>query len=129
MIVLGTNNAGDESDLVRLADAIEVVGTLRNPSNPQEVYWVTPYRDPRYTGELSGTDLGAFNAALAEAAARLDWLHVVDFAGAAAFHPQWFDADGSHLHPDEVGNAVLAALVAGPDAVPLLTPEPVSSSS
>ena len=127
VLILGTNNPGDPADVARIGDLLDVVDSLRDPSSPQDVFWVTPYRDPRYSGGLSDNTLDAFGAELATQASARPWLHVVDFAAAAAFHPEWFDDDGSHLHPDDRGYGALAALVAGPDAVPMLTPAPVQT--
>ena len=127
VLILGTNNPGDATDVAQLDGWLDLVDELRATGAEQDVYWVTPYRDPRYSGGLSEQGLAAFNTELARQSADRPWLHVVDFATVAALHPEWFDADGSHLHPDDAGYGVLAALIAGPDAVPLLTPAPLQT--
>ncbi len=127
VLILGTNNPGDAGDIARIDGWLDELDTLRLAADGQDVYWVTPYRDPRYSGGLDEAALDGFNAELARQAALRPWLHVIDFAAAAAFHPEWFDADGAHLHPDDAGYGVLAAMVAGPDAVPLLSPAPLQT--
>jgi hypothetical protein len=125
VLVLGTNNPG--ADAARIGGWLDVLEGLRPAAALPDVYWVTPYRDPRYSGGLAGQDLQEFNAELARQASVRPWLHVIDFATVAALHPEWFDADGTHLHPDQAGYGVLTGLIAGADAVPLLTPAPVQT--
>lgn len=125
IIVLGTNNRGDATDVAAIPRWLDLVDELRPGNIP--VYWVTPYRPPTYTGGLSTLTLDEFNAALWEQAATRPWLGIVDFAAVARFHPEWFEADGAHLHPDAAGQGVLAAMIAGPDAEPAAAPAPVTS--
>jgi hypothetical protein len=127
VLILGTNNPGDQADVAALEDRLDLLARLRPGTEPPPVYWVTPYRDPRYRGGLSTYSLDAFNDELRLQAERRPWLHVIDFATIARLHPEWFTADGSHLHPDQAGYGVLAALIAGPDAVPLLAPAPLQT--
>lgn len=116
VIVLGTNNRGDETDIARLDEWLATIKGLRNGRPRQHVYWVTPHRPDEYNGSLRDYDLDAFNQALKSAAAERRWLHVLDFSALAEEHPEWFAQDGGRLHPDEAGQEALAALIAGPDA-------------
>ncbi len=116
VIVLGTNNRGDDADIARLEEWLSTVKDLRTGRPRQHVYWVTPHRPDEYNGSLRDHDLGAFNDALRAAAAERRWLHVLDFTTPAGENPEWFAQDGGRLHPGEEGQAALAALIAGPDA-------------
>ena len=116
VIVLGTNNRGDEADIARLDEWLATIKDLRSGRPRQHVYWVTPHRPLEYTGGLRDYDLSVFNTALATRADELRWLHVVDFSTPAGKHPEWFAQDGGRLHPGADGQAALAALIAGPDA-------------
>lgn len=116
VIVLGTNNRGDEADIARLDEWLSTIKGLRNGRPRQQVYWVTPHRPEEYTGGLREHDLDAFNEALRAAAAERRWLHVLDFSTPAEENPEWFAQDGGRLHPGDDGQAALAALIAGPEA-------------
>lgn len=129
VIVLGTNNRGDDADVAGLEGLIGVIDSLRTPGARQRVFWVTPHRDPRYAGGLAGWNLAAFGAELDRLAGERPWLEVIDFAATAQLHPEWYDADAGRLHPDGRGQGVLAALIAGPDAVPVEIPAPVFSGA
>jgi hypothetical protein len=78
---------------------------------------------------MSGWDLEAFGAELDRLAGERRWLEVIDFASTARLHPEWYDADAGRLHPDSRGQGVLAALIAGPDAVPVEIPAPLFSGA
>ncbi len=127
VIVLGTNNRGDESDVARVAEWIDVIAGLRTPGAKQQVFWVTPHRPEAYTGSLSRWSLAALNDELERLAGERRWLHVLDFDAEAAAHPEWFTQDGGRLHPDRSGQAALAALIAGGDARPAARPAPVTA--
>lgn len=129
VIVLGTNNRGDDADVARLEGLIDLIDSLRTAGDRQRVYWVTPHRDPRYAGGMAGRSLEAFGAELDRLAGERRWLEVIDFAATARLHPEWYDADASRLHPDARGQGVLAALIAGPDAVPVEIPAPLFSGA
>lgn len=129
VIVLGTNNRGDDADVARLAGLVGLIDSLRTPGARQRVFWVTPHRDPRYAGGLAGWSLDAFGAELHRLAGEHRWLRVIDFAATARQHPEWYDADAGRLHPDVRGQDVLAALIAGPDAAPAAIPAPLFSGS
>ena len=117
VIVLGTNNRGDDADVARLEGLVDLVDSLRTDGARQRVYWVTPHRDSRYAGGMAGWTLDAFGAELDRLAGERRWLEVIDFAATA------------RLHPDTRGQGVLAALIAGPDAVPVDIPAPLFSGS
>jgi hypothetical protein len=127
VIVLGTNHSGDPADVARLEGLVDVIDSQRTPGDRQRVYWVTPHRDPRYSGGMSAWSLESFGAELDRLAAERRWLEVIDFASTARLHPEWYDADAGRLHPDARGQGVLAALIAGPDAVPVEIPAPLFS--
>jgi hypothetical protein len=127
VIVLGTNNRGDEFDIARLPEWIDLIADLRTPGAKQQVYWVTPHRPDAYAGGLSAYRLDEFNTELARLAADHRWLHVVDFDAAAAGHPEWFAEDGGRLHPNLDGQQALAALITGPDAIPVASPAAVTT--
>jgi hypothetical protein len=127
VIVLGTNHSGDPADVARLEGLVDVIDSLRTPGERQRVYWVTPHRDPGYSGGMSGWSLESFGAELDRLAGDRRWLEVIDFASTARLHPEWYDADAGRLHPDSRGQGVLAALIAGPDAVPVEIPAPLFS--
>lgn len=116
VIVLGTNNRGDEADIARLDEWLATIKGMRNGRPRQHVYWVTPHRSDEYNGGLRDHDLDPFNAALQAAADERRWLHVLDYSTPADENPEWFAQDGARLHPGEDGQAALAALIAGPDA-------------
>ncbi len=116
VIVLGTNNRGDDADIARLEEWLSTIKGLRSGRPRQHVYWVTPHRPDQYNGGLRDHDLDAFNDALRAAAAERRWLHVLDFTTPASENPEWFAQDGGRLHPGEEGQAALAALIAGTDA-------------
>ena len=82
-----------------------------------------------YRGGMSAWTLDAFDAELARLADERPWLSVIDYASLARRNPQWFAADGAHLHPDAVGQAALLALIAGPAPQPAETPAPIVSGS
>lgn len=127
VIVLGTNNRGDEADVARLEGLVDLIDSLRTAPDQQRVFWVTPHRDSRYNGGVTGWSLDAFGAELDRLAGERRWLEVIDFAATARLHPEWYDADAARLHPDWRGQGVLAALIAGPDAVPAEIPAPLFS--
>lgn len=129
VIVLGTNNRGDDADVARLEGLIDLIDSLRTAGDRQRVYWVTPHRDPRYAGGMASWSLEAFGAELDRLAGERRWLEVIDFAATARLHPEWYDADAGRLHPDVRGQGVLAALIAGPDAVPVEIPAPLFSGA
>ena len=129
VIVLGTNNRGDDSDVARLEGLVDLIDSLRTAGDRQRVYWVTPHRDSRYAGGMAGWNLEAFGAELDRLAGERRWLEVIDFAATARLHPEWYDADAGRLHPDARGQGVLAALIAGPDAVPVEIPAPLFSGA
>lgn len=125
VIVLGTNNRGDETDLARLDEWLRTIRTSRSRPR-QHVYWVTPHRPPEYDGGMSTHTLDAFNAALKQADAERPWLTVLDFATLAAQNPDWYALDGARLHPDERGQAALIELIAGPGAPAADSPAPIT---
>ena len=125
VIELGTNNTGDDADIGRLERLVEVVDSLRTAQARQRVYWVTPYRPSTYTGSKSRYSLDPFIAELARLAGERPWLRLIDWAGTARFNEDWFADDGMHLHPNATGQAVLLAMIAGPDARPVTTPSPL----
>jgi hypothetical protein len=127
VIVLGTNNRGDDGDLARLPDWIDLIASLRTRGAKQQVYWVTPHRPETYVGGLSRWSLQEFNAELQRLADERRWLHVIDFDTVAAAHPEWFAEDSGRLHPNREGQAVLAALIAGPDGSPASRPAPITT--
>lgn len=116
VIMLGTNNRGDESDLVDLRSWIREIRTARDGRPRQHVYWVTPHRPEEYRGGMSTHTLDALNDALRAEAAQRPWLTVLDFDQIAREHPEWFAQDGARLHPDADGQAALVDLIAGPGA-------------
>jgi hypothetical protein len=124
VIELGTNNAGDAADVARLERLVEVVDSLRSAQKPQRVYWVTPYR-PADSGEPGSNELDPYVAELARLAGDRPWFRLIDWAGTARLHPEWFASDSMRLHPNATGQAVLLALIAGPDARPVTTPSPL----
>ena len=114
VIELGTNNPGDPGTVARLEGWVDLIDSLRNPDDPQHVYWVLPYRPEEYHGPMDGFTLDGFNAELVRLADERPWLTVLDFAGAAEVNPQWFAADTAmHLHPDAEGQSHLLRLIAG----------------
>jgi len=125
VIVLGTNNRGDETDLARLDEWLRTIRTSRSRPR-QHVYWVTPHRPPEYDGGMSTHTLDAFNAALKQADAERPWLTVLDFATLAAQNPDWYALDGARLHPDERGQTALIDLIAGPGAPAADSPAPIT---
>lgn len=125
VIELGTNNPGDPADVARLDRLVQVVDELRTDGAAQQVYWVTPYRPPSSGVLLGANALDGYIIELARLAGQNRWLRLVDWAGTARLHPEWFSQDGMRLHPDAVGQAVLLALIAGPDATPVSTPSPL----
>lgn len=129
IIVLGTNNRGDETDIARLDDWLATIKDLRSGRPRQQVYWVTPHRPAEYRGGLREYDLDPFNDALDAAAQERRWLHVLDFSAMADLHPEWFAQDGGRLHPGDDGQAALAALIAGPDAAPADQPRAITELS
>lgn len=116
VVMLGTNNRGDESDLAELRSWIREIRTARESRPRQHVYWVTPHRPEDYRGGMSTHTLDALTAALRTEAARRPWLTVLDFDALAREHPEWFAQDGARLHPDAEGQAALVNLIAGPNA-------------
>lgn len=126
VIVLGTNNRGDETDLARLDDWLRTIRTARAGKPRQPVFWVTPHRPEEYSGGMSTHTLDAFNEALREEARLRPWLHVVDFATLAQQNPQWYELDGARLHPDEEGQQALVTLIAGADAPDAPAPAPIT---
>ncbi len=137
VIMLGTNNRGDESDLADLRSWIREIRTARDARPRPHVYWVTPHRPEEYRGGMSTHTLDALNEALRAEAARRPWLTVLDFDQIAREHPEWFAQDGARLHPDADGQAALVDLIAGPGApmaeagsiveIPRPTPSPTAS--
>jgi hypothetical protein len=128
VIALGTNNTADPADVARLAGWIDLIDSLRSPGIRQRVYWVTPHRPPSYIGSTSRRTMDAFNAELKRLDAGYRWLRIIDFDAVAKAHPEWFEQDTAmHLHPDSLGQGVLVALIAGPDAVPVEIPAPLFS--
>ena len=127
VIVLGTNNRGDEADIARLSEWVDLVANLRTRGAKQQVFWVTPHRPEAYAGGMSRWSLRDFNDELGRLASEHRWLHVVDFDAQAAAHPEWFAQDAAHLHPNSDGQAALAALIAGPDATPAARPAPITT--
>jgi hypothetical protein len=126
VIVLGTNNRGDETDLERLDDWLRTIRAARSGKPRQPVFWVTPHRPEEYSGGMSTHTLDAFNEALREEARLRPWLHVLDFATLAEQNPQWYAADGARLHPDEEGQQALVTLIAGADAPFTTSPAPIT---
>ncbi|MCF8536701.1 MAG: hypothetical protein K9G24_01945 [Candidatus Nanopelagicales bacterium] len=126
VIVLGTNNRGDETDVMRVEEWLTTIRQLRSGKPRQHVYWVLPHRPDTYTGGMSTHTLDEVNAELVAAAAEFRWLHVLDFASQAAVNPQWFEQDGGRLHPDLDGQQVLIDLIAGVDAPPASSPARVT---
>lgn len=123
VIVLGTNNPGDEEDLASVEEWLRTIRSLRSPG--QEVFWVTPYRPSTYTGGMSAWTLDALSERLrAEGIAR-PWLTVLDYASIA--QEEWYALDGQHLHPDAVGQAALVNLIAGVGAPPADRPAPITT--
>jgi hypothetical protein len=127
VIVLGTNNRGDQADIARLSEWIDVIADLRTRGAKQQVYWVTPHRPEAYAGGMSRWSLGDFNAELERLAGERRWLHVIDFDAEAAAHPEWFAQDAGRLHPNSDGQAALAALIAGADAAPAARSAPITT--
>lgn len=127
VIVLGTNNPGDDQDVERMREWIRTIREKRTKGARQDVFWVTPHRPEAYVGGLSDSTLDDFNARLMDFAATREWLTVLDFAGTAASNDQWFEQDGQHLHPDADGQAHLIELIAGPDPRPADSPAPVTT--
>ena len=127
VIVLGTNNRGDEADVARLSEWIDLVADLRTRGAKQQVFWVTPHRPEAYAGGMSRWSLRDFNDELGRLASEHRWLHVVDFDAQATAHPEWFAQDAARLHPNSDGQAALAALIAGPDATPAARPAPITT--
>ena len=125
VIVLGTNNRGDENDLARMREWLRTIRTSRSRPR-QHVYWVTPHRPAEYDGGMSTHTLDAFNAALKAADAQRSWLTVLDFASIAAQNPDWYELDGAHLHPDARGQAALIDLITGPGAPEADSPAPIT---
>ena len=124
VIVLGTNNRGDETDLARLNDWLRTIRTSRSRPR-QHVFWVTPHRPAEYDGGMSTHTLDALNAALKQEDAKREWLTVLDFASVAAQNPDWYALDGARLHPDQRGQAALIDLIAGPGAPEADSPAPI----
>jgi lysophospholipase L1-like esterase len=135
VIMLGTNNRGDENDLANLRSWIREIRTARDGRPRQHVYWVTPHRPDEYDGGMSTHTLDALTDALRAEAARRPWLTVLDFDLLAREHPEWFAQDGARLHPNTDGQAALVDLIAGAGApevesagaiveIPLTTPAP-----
>jgi len=127
VIVLGTNNPGNEQDLESMSEWIRTIRELRTKGARQDVYWVTPHRPEAYTGGMSNWTLNHFNDRLNELAATREWLTVLDFATTAASNDAWFAQDGQHLHPDADGQAHLIELIAGPEATPVDSPAPITT--
>lgn len=126
VIVLGTNNRGDETDLERLDGWLRTIRAARSGKPRQPVFWVTPHRPEEYSGGMSTHTLDAFNEALREEARLRPWLHVLDFATLAEQNPQWYALDGARLHPDEEGQQALVTLIAGADAPVANSPAPIT---
>lgn len=126
VIVLGTNNRGDETDLERLDGWLRTIRAARSGKPRQPVFWVTPHRPEEYSGGMSTHTLDAFNEALREEARLRPWLHVLDFATLAEQNPQWYALDGARLHPDEEGQQALVTLIAGADAPFATSPAPIT---
>ena len=126
VIILGTNNRGDDADVARVLDWVKLIKDLRTPGARQHVYWVTPHRPEAYSGGLSGSTLDAFNAELMTVASTRGWLDVLDYDSLATANPEWFAADGAHLHPDAAGQRALAELIAGADATNARNPATVT---
>lgn len=124
VIVLGTNNRGDETDIAELVPMAEAINEVRKAH--QDVYWVTPHRPEAYSGGMSTHDLDEFGAELARMDRHRTWLRVLDFNGLALKHPEWFANDGQHLHPDEDGQAALVNLIAGPAPVEAAAAAPIN---
>lgn len=127
VIVLGTNNAGDEEDVEEVREWVRTIRELRTKGAKQDVFWVTPHRPETYRGGMSAWTLQDLNARLHELAAERDWLTVLDFATTAEQRLEWFEQDGQHLHPDERGQAHLVELIAGIDPVLVDDPAPITT--
>jgi hypothetical protein len=123
VIVLGTNNPGNEEDIASVREWVRTIRGLR--SADQQVFWVTPYRPSTYSGGMSAWTLDALNAELAAIAERRDWLTLLDFASIA--EEEWYAQDGQHLHPDLTGQEALVRLIAGADATPAEAPAPITT--
>jgi hypothetical protein len=123
VIVLGTNNSGSPEDVAQLERLVEVIDGLRTPGAKQQVRWVTPHRPEAYVGGRTAYNLDAFNLELSRLAADRRWLRILDFDSLAKANPAWFDADTAmHLHPDQIGQDALVALITGPAPVAADTP-------
>ena len=120
VIVLGTNNRGDQADIDALVPMAQAINDLR--TSKQDVYWVTPHRPASYTGGMSTHDLGAFADELKRMDGHREWLRVLDYAALAHENPQWFEADGQHLHPDADGQSALINMIAGPHPIEVTAP-------
>lgn len=130
VIVLGTNNSGSPADVAQLAGMVHAIDGLRTPGARQQVRWVTPHRPDAYVGTKTAYTLDGFNAELSRLSFEHPWLRVLDFDVLAKAHPEWFDADTAmHLHPDELGQDALVALITGPAPRPADAAAPVLDGS
>lgn len=73
-----------------------VLGVLRAAGPSRCVIWSTINRPP-----YGGVSYSGYNAVLKSLDARYRNLHVFDWAGLAAAHPEWFGPDG--VHPTNAG--------------------------
>jgi len=98
VVDLGTND--DPSAVSEFSSYVRDVVKAAGPSRC--VIWSTINR-PAY----NGISYSSYNAVLAALDARYRNLHVFDWAGLAAAHPQWFGPDG--VHPTTAGYRARAA--------------------
>jgi lysophospholipase L1-like esterase len=92
LVDLGTND--DPGAVSRFAGYVREVVRAAGPSRC--VIWSTINRPP-----YEGIPYSGYNAALKALDARYRSLHVFDWAGLAAAHPEWFGSDG--VHPSTAG--------------------------
>jgi lysophospholipase L1-like esterase len=92
LVDLGTND--DPGAVSRFAGYVREVLRAAGPSRC--VIWSTINRPP-----YEGISYSGYNAALKALDARYRSLHVFDWAGLAAAHPEWFGPDG--VHPSTAG--------------------------
>jgi lysophospholipase L1-like esterase len=98
VVDLGTND--DPGAVSRFAGYVRDVVRAAGPSRC--VVWSTINRPP-----YGGVPYSGYNAALKALDARYRNLHVFDWAGLAAAHPEWFGSDG--VHPNTPGYRARAA--------------------